>query len=118
MFSDFRRDLRYAVRMLARTPATTVIIFLTLALGIGANAVIFTAVDAVLLRSAPVADALSLVSVYTGSSDGRDPILELVVPRLRNEGQPRDCAPKRVMDKSRIRHKRNERNERNERKSS
>ena len=31
MFSDFRRDLRYAVRMLARTPATTVIIFLTLA---------------------------------------------------------------------------------------
>ena len=72
MFSDFRRDLGYAVRMLARTPAMTLVIFLTLALGIGANAVIFTAVDAVLLRSAPVADAQSLVSVYTGSSDGRD----------------------------------------------
>jgi predicted permease len=73
MFNDFRRDFRYAVRMLARTPAMTFVIFLTLALGIGANAVIFTAVDAVLLRSAPVADAQSLVSVYTGSSDGRDP---------------------------------------------
>jgi putative ABC transport system permease protein len=72
MFHDLRRDFRYAVRMLARTPAMTFVIFLTLALGIGANAVIFTAVDAVLLRNAPVADARSLVSVYTGSSDGRD----------------------------------------------
>ena len=73
MFHDLRRDFRYAVRMLARTPAMTVVIVLTLALGIGANAVIFTAVDAVLLRSAPVADVRSLVSVYTASGDGRDP---------------------------------------------
>ena len=72
MFHDFRRDFQYAVRMLARTPAMTFVIFLTLALGIGANAVIFTAVDAVLLRTAPVADTRSLVSVYTTSADGRD----------------------------------------------
>ena len=73
MFGDLRRDLRYAVRMLARTPAFTLVICLTLALGIGANAVIFSAVDAVLLQRAPVADPDAVVSVYTSSSDGRDP---------------------------------------------
>jgi predicted permease len=72
MFGDLRRDLRYAVRMLARTPGFTLVICLTLALGIGANAVIFSAVDAVLLQRAPVADPASVVSVYTSSSDGRD----------------------------------------------
>ncbi|MEO5898426.1 MAG: ABC transporter permease [Vicinamibacterales bacterium] len=71
-FGDFRRDLRYAVRMLARTPAFTFVIALTLALGIGANAVIFSAVDAVLLQRAPVADPSSVVSIYTTGSDGRD----------------------------------------------
>ena len=72
MFHDFWRDFQYAVRMLARTPAMTFVILLTLALGIGANTVIFTAVDAVLLRTAPVADTRSLVSVYTTSGDARD----------------------------------------------
>jgi predicted permease len=72
VFGDLRRDLRYAVRMLARTPAFTFVICLTLALGIGANAVIFSAVDAVLLQRAPVADPGSMVSVYTTSGDGRD----------------------------------------------
>ena len=64
--------LRYAVRMLARTPAFTFVICLTLALGIGATAVIFSAVDAVLLQRAPVADPSSVTSIYTTSSDGRD----------------------------------------------
>ena len=72
MFSDLRRDLRYAIRMLARTPVFTLVIVLTLALGIGANAVIFSAVDAVLLQRAPVADPARVVSIYTSSSDGRD----------------------------------------------
>jgi predicted permease len=73
MLTDFRRDLRYAARMLAHTPAFTFIICLTLALGIGANAVIFSAVDAVLLQRAPVGDPDSVVSIYTTSADGRDP---------------------------------------------
>ena len=72
MFSDLRRDIRYAIRMLARTPGFTLVIGLTLALGIGANAVIFSAVDAVLLQRAPVTDPATVVSVYTGSADGRD----------------------------------------------
>jgi predicted permease len=73
MVNDLRRDFRFALRMLARTPALTGVICVTLALGIGANALIFSAVDAVLLRSAPVADPGALASVYTSSADGRDP---------------------------------------------
>ena len=72
MLSDIQRDVRYALRMLARTPAFTFVICITLALGIGANAVIFSAVDAVLLHRAPVFDPSAVASVYTSSSDGRD----------------------------------------------
>jgi predicted permease len=72
MFADLRRDVRYAARMLTRSPGFTFVIVGTLALGIGANAVIFSAVDAVLLRRAPVADPSTVVSVYTTSADGRD----------------------------------------------
>jgi putative ABC transport system permease protein len=72
MFSDLRQDLRYAVRMLASAPAFSLIVFVTLSLGIGANAIIFTAVNALLLRTPGIADPASLASVYNASTDGRE----------------------------------------------
>ncbi len=71
LIADLRADTAYAVRMLARAPGFTFVVALILALGIGANAVIFSAVDALLLRQAPLARPDRLVSVYTPSSDGR-----------------------------------------------
>jgi hypothetical protein len=67
-WSTLKQDLRYALRTLLRAPTLAVTVIATLALGIGANSVIFSAVDAVLLRDAPVSDPDSLVDVYTGSN--------------------------------------------------
>jgi predicted permease len=57
------QDVRFALRQLKKTPAFAVTVLLTLALGIGANAAIFTLVNSVMLRSLPVADPAMLVRV-------------------------------------------------------
>src|SRR3974390_997809 len=58
---QFMQDLRFAFRQLAKTPGFTATAILTLALGIGANAAIFTLVHAVLLKDLPVADPRTLI---------------------------------------------------------
>jgi macrolide transport system ATP-binding/permease protein len=57
------QDLSYAFRQLRKTPGFTVIVLLTLALGIGANSAIFTLVNAILLHNLPVTDPKTLIRI-------------------------------------------------------
>ena len=61
---ELRQDLTFAVRQLTRARGFTIIAVLTLALGIGATAAVFSALDAVALRPLPYANADRIVAVY------------------------------------------------------
>jgi hypothetical protein len=65
------RDLRYAVRVMSRTPSFAVAVISVLAIGIGANTAIFSIVNAVLLRPLPFEEPERLVRLFT-STPGPD----------------------------------------------
>ncbi len=63
MLSEFSSDCRYAVRALLRAPGFAAAAILTIALGVGVNAGLFTILNGVLFRDVPAGDAHELVSV-------------------------------------------------------
>jgi predicted permease len=84
------KDIRYAMQMLVKHPAFTIVAVLTLALGVGANTALFSVVDAMLLKKLPVQEPERLVlfkaswgkNFSPGSYDGsnmRDPATGLTV---------------------------------------
>jgi predicted permease len=70
-FDEISGDLRYALRLMAKTPGFTAAAILSLALGIGANTAIFSLMDAVMMRTIPVSDPESLFFLGHGNEIGR-----------------------------------------------
>ncbi len=66
--AEFRQDLRYALRILARSPGFTTVSVLMLALGIGANTAIVSALDALVFRQMPFGQVDRLVTIEPGSN--------------------------------------------------
>jgi hypothetical protein len=76
LFDELRGDVAYAVRLLRRSPAFTVVALLSLGLGIGANTALFSLIDAVLIKTLPVEDPQRLFFVDNsgGKSGGSNAV--------------------------------------------
>jgi putative ABC transport system permease protein len=81
-------NLKAAIRFMRKSPSFSLVVIVTLALGIGANSAVFSAIDAILLRPLPFPDAHQLV------------LLQQLNPR--NKSQDRFVAPVRLADWGRL----------------
>jgi predicted permease len=70
------RDLRYAFRMLRKTPGFTLVALVTLAVGIGVNTAIFTVVNSLLLKPLPYPDAHRLATINTFATSTRGGVFQ------------------------------------------
>lgn len=81
---DFGQDLRFLFRQIRKSPGYTAAVVLTLSLGIGVNAAIFSMVDGVLVRPLPYRDGEQLVHLRYGPPDLGSDTIRFSVPELRD----------------------------------
>jgi len=89
LWDQISRDFLYALRLFWRKPAFSIVVVLTLALGIGANTAIFSVIDAVLLRPLPYKDPSRLAMLWSedsahGIQEGRVSLLNFADWRNRS----------------------------------
>lgn len=77
MFTDLVEDLRFGARNLMRAPGFALVAILTIALGIGATATIFSIVDAIMWRPMPYPEANRVVAVWPGRSFSPEEVVRL-----------------------------------------
>lgn len=75
---DFLDDLRFGIRTLAKSPGFTAVAVLSLTLGIGANTTIFTMAKAIFLKTMPVEDPSTLMSLFSTAQSKGGPLQEFL----------------------------------------
>ena len=70
MAETLLKDIRYALRWMARSPGFSAVAILSLGLGVGVNTAMFSLVDSLLFRPLPVSSPDTLVDVFTTGGDG------------------------------------------------
>ena len=70
MAETLLKDIRYALRWMARSPGFSAVAILSLGLGVGVNTAMFSLVDSLLFRPLPVTSPETLVDVFTTGGDG------------------------------------------------